>query len=203
MIFPLVVSNLNNINQLIHYNNSLLVIELQILLLHKTWGYYNIFDSKKSMGAYYWYFKIPQCGYVEHWLKNIAFYVQKHIAHHAVWYNFALVCDKPLGVPVFMRLVYWLCCWLYRDCKCGRLFRTASEIGHSSHLVAVTCKYKKLVYFTILWRLVYAYVTIRCFIVVWLRFLVRKYSNEHRVIHDYGLCAMVKTAQVCDLNSHV
>ena len=46
-----------------------------------------------------------------------------------------------------------------------------------------------------LWRLVYAYVTIRLFIVV--------YINEHRVVHDYGLCAMVKTAQDGDLNAHV
>ena len=33
----------------------------------------------KSMGAYYWYVKIPQCGYMEYGLKYIAFYVQKHI----------------------------------------------------------------------------------------------------------------------------
>ena len=33
----------------------------------------------------------------------------------------------------------------YRDCKCGWPFRTASEIGRSPHLVAVTWKYKKLI----------------------------------------------------------
>ena len=49
----------------------------------------------------------------------------------------------------------------------------------------------------------YAYVTIRLFIVVSLRLLARKYINEHRVVHDYGLCAMVKTAQNGDLNAHV
>ena len=32
-----------------------------------------------------------------------------------------------------------------RDCKCGWPFRTASEIGRSPHLVAVTWKYKKLI----------------------------------------------------------
>ena len=34
----------------------------QIFLLYKTWGYYNKCDSTKSMGTYYWYVKIPQCG---------------------------------------------------------------------------------------------------------------------------------------------
>ena len=49
----------------------------------------------------------------------------------------------------------------------------------------------------------YAYVTIWLFIVVKLRLLARKYINEHRVVHDYGLCAMVKTAQDGDLNAHI
>ena len=43
---------------------------------------------------------------------------------------------------------------------------TASEIGHSPHLVAVTWKYKKPCYFTIWWHLMCAYVTDRLFIVV-------------------------------------
>ena len=54
-----------------------------------------------------------------------------------------------------------------------------------------------------LWRLMYAYVTIRLFIVVWLRLLAREYINEHRVVHDYDLCAMVKTAQDGYLNANV
>ena len=33
--------------------------------------------------------------------------------------------------------------------------------------------------------------------------LARKYINEHRVVHDYDLCAMVKTAQDGDLKAHV
>ena len=32
----------------------------------------------ESMGAYYWYLKIPQCGLMEHEWKDVAFYVQKH-----------------------------------------------------------------------------------------------------------------------------
>ena len=41
-------------------------------------GYYNKFDPTKSIGAYYWYVKIPQLGYVGHELKCIASYVKKH-----------------------------------------------------------------------------------------------------------------------------
>ena len=32
------------------------------------------------MGAYYWYVKIPQSGYMEHELKDIAFFDKKHIS---------------------------------------------------------------------------------------------------------------------------
>ena len=38
---------------------------------------------------------------MEHGLKYITFYVQKHIAHHAMWYSSPLVRDKPLGAPGF------------------------------------------------------------------------------------------------------
>ena len=31
----------------------------------------------ESRGGYYWYVKIPQCGYMEHELKDIAFDVQQ------------------------------------------------------------------------------------------------------------------------------
>ena len=31
-------------------------------------------------GGYYWYVKIAQCRYMEHTLKDIVFYVEKHIA---------------------------------------------------------------------------------------------------------------------------
>ena len=39
-------------------------------------GCYNKFDSTKSSGVYYWYAKIPQCGYKEHGLKDIVLYVK-------------------------------------------------------------------------------------------------------------------------------
>ena len=79
----------------------------QILLLYKTWGCYNKFDSTKSFGVYYWYVKIPQCGYMENGLKDVAFYVQKHIAPWTICYNAPLVCDMPLWVPAFLKLVYY------------------------------------------------------------------------------------------------
>ena len=37
----------------------------------------------KSLGAYYWYVKMPICGYVEHGLEYFSFYIKKHIAHLA------------------------------------------------------------------------------------------------------------------------
>ena len=48
-----------------------------------------------------------------------------------------------------------------------------------------------------------AYVTDRLFIVVKPQLMARKHINEHHVVHDYGLWAMVKTAQDGDLNAHV
>ena len=41
------------------------------------------------------------------WIKDIAFYVQKYIAHGTVCYNFPLVRDKPQGALAFARLVFW------------------------------------------------------------------------------------------------
>ena len=37
----------------------------QILLLCKVLGYYNKFESMKSLGVCYWYVKMPRYGYVE------------------------------------------------------------------------------------------------------------------------------------------
>ena len=46
-----------------------------------------------------------------------------------------------------------------------------------------------------------AYVTIRLLIVVYPRLLARKHINEHRVVHDYWLYAMVKTIGVGNLDA--
>ena len=76
----------------------------QILLFYKTWQCKDKFDFTKSLGAYYLYFKIPQCS--EHGLKYVAFYVQKHIAQSSTCYNLPLFRDMPLGAPAFVKLVY-------------------------------------------------------------------------------------------------
>ena len=47
---------------------------------------------------------------MEHGLKHIKFYVQKHIAILAMCYNPALVRDKPLGAPASVKQVYWMAC---------------------------------------------------------------------------------------------
>ena len=55
---------------------------------------------------------------MEHGLKYIALYVQKHKAARAVGYKSPLVRGKPLGAPVFVRLVYSDSTWvqrIYRD----------------------------------------------------------------------------------------
>ena len=40
------------------------------------------------------------------WLKQITFYVQKHIATLALCYNSVLVPGKPLGAPASVKLLY-------------------------------------------------------------------------------------------------
>ena len=58
------------------------------------------------MKFYYWHAKIPQCRYVEHGLKDVAFfYVQKHIAPWAICYNSMLVRSIPPGAPPFVRSI--------------------------------------------------------------------------------------------------
>ena len=79
----------------------------QILLLYKTWRYYNNFDSTISLGIRYRCVKIPQCGYIEHGLKDIAFNVQKHITLCTVVVTSLLVRDKPLKAPASVKRVYW------------------------------------------------------------------------------------------------
>ena len=69
--------------------------------LHKTWRNCNKFDSMMLLRAYYGYVKTPQCGYMEDGLKDIKYYVQKHIAPQAICHNPTLVCIKPLGAPTY------------------------------------------------------------------------------------------------------
>ena len=62
--------------------------------------------------GYIWCVIIPQCWYMEHGLKYITFYFQKHIAPLTMCYNPLLVCNKLLGAPAFVKLVY---CWYTGD----------------------------------------------------------------------------------------
>ena len=75
----------------------------QIFLLHKTYGNYNKFYSLKSLMVYYWYVKKPQCGYMEHGLKDIKCHVQKHIAPQSICYNLKLIRNRPLGAPAYCK----------------------------------------------------------------------------------------------------
>ena len=61
----------------------------------------------KSLGVYYRWVKIQQYGYMEQVLKHITFYVQNHRAPQAMCYNPLLVRDKMLGVPAFVKLIYF------------------------------------------------------------------------------------------------
>ena len=79
----------------------------QILLWYKTWQYQTKVDSSKSLGVCYWCVKIPQCAYMEHGLKDIAFYVQKHITPCTVVITSLLVRDKLPGVPTSVKWVYY------------------------------------------------------------------------------------------------
>ena len=71
-----------------------------VVVLKQIWPY-------EIIGVFNWCVKMPQCVYVEHELKYITFYVQKHIAALAVCYNPALVRVKPLGAPTSLKLVYY------------------------------------------------------------------------------------------------
>ena len=83
MIFPLAVSSLNNANQLIHYNNQLVVVE----------QYYTNIAAIQNMGVLWqiWTYKIYwgillicQNTTMEHGLKDIALYVKKHTTPRVV-----------------------------------------------------------------------------------------------------------------------
>ena len=43
---------------------------------------------------------------MDHELKHISFYVQKHVVSMGMCYNPALVREKPLGVPASVKRIY-------------------------------------------------------------------------------------------------
>ena len=73
----------------------------------KHWGDYNKFDSMKSLRVCCWYVRIPQCGYMEHGLKDVVFLCSKYTySAMSNCYNALLVHDMPLWAPAFLGLVY-------------------------------------------------------------------------------------------------
>ena len=62
----------------------------------------------EPLGVYYWCVNKLQCGYMEHGLKHITFYVQKLTGPLAVCNDLTLVRDKALAAPGFVRLVQWI-----------------------------------------------------------------------------------------------
>ena len=78
-----------------------------MLLLYKSWRYYYKFDSKKSLGVYCRYVKMPLCSCEEHGLGYVTFYVQKHITHLVACSGSTLARYGPLGAPAFVTLAYW------------------------------------------------------------------------------------------------
>ena len=101
MIFPIAPGSPNDVCSLKCYTTQWQVYsDFSQIFLHKTWGNCNRFDSMKLLRVYYWHVKIP-CRYMEHGLKDIKRYVQKHIAHWAVCYNSPLVCNRLLGALAY------------------------------------------------------------------------------------------------------
>ena len=67
---------------------------------------YNKIDSMKYLGVYYRYVKMPRCGYLEHGLKyNVL--CSKPYSPVSACSGHALVGDRPLEAPAFVKLAYW------------------------------------------------------------------------------------------------
>ena len=96
--------NKNNVYQLISRTTNWRLYSnmSQILLLYTEWGYYNKFDSIKSLGVYYWYVKMPRCRCVEHGLEY--FFVLCSKTYSTL--GSVVLDDGPLGAPAFLKLAY-------------------------------------------------------------------------------------------------
>ena len=60
---------------------------------------------------------------MKHGLKDIAFYVQKHITPCTVVKTSLLVCDKPLEAPASVKRVYCHCIYIHPISHITRLYR--------------------------------------------------------------------------------
>ena len=106
-VFPLAMSNLNNVNQLIHYNYQLTepcrVIFHNYCCYIKHGGIITNLTLRNLQNATT---RMYHVRYLKYGSKDITFYVEKPTAHRTVCHNFSLVRDKLLGTPVFVKLVY-------------------------------------------------------------------------------------------------
>ena len=80
----------------------------QILLLCKTWGYYNKFDIIKPFRGCYRYVKrkYHNAGTGIYWAWIRIYYVLCYYSAFRGLFWSPLVCDKPLEVPPFVKLAY-------------------------------------------------------------------------------------------------
>ena len=111
----LAVSSPNTINSFMSHNNQLPVvkqyftniapIQRSMVVLQQIW-LTEIIGRMLLM----WMCQNITMQYMDHGLKLILFYVQKHIIAMGMCYNPALVRDKPLRAPASVKLVYEVWC---------------------------------------------------------------------------------------------
>ena len=70
---------------------------------------------------------------MDHGLKHITLYVQKHIAAFAMCYNPGIVHNKPLGAPPSVKLVYCACGWFSTDMY-GHIFGKSNDHVHTPYV---------------------------------------------------------------------
>ena len=176
-------------------------------MFHKTRGYHNKFDSTKSLKVCYWYFRTPQCGWMEHRLKGTQFYVQKRIAPRAICYNPPLVCDKLLEAPTFIRRVYLFSLQLW---KVGNvIFLIESEFSQGPTIELIWSFLLNAMSVHTIWKFsekkfyssvvqkqtMYNYWNIYDIITVRIEYLMNKYiSRALCFIHDTGLILDLRPA---------
>ena len=126
-----------------------------ILLLYKTWGHYNKFDSTKLRFCY-WCIQILQCRFMGHELKLITFYAQNDIAVFAICHDPRLVRDKPqlthksellsvycehlvfCGFKFFSEFKILYVCFLSNY---HAIYHDITDHGQMNHRSYIVCKY--------------------------------------------------------------
>ena len=92
---------------------------------YKVLGYYNKFDSMKSVGVYYWYVKMTRCGCVRHGIGYFSYYVKKTYSALGCLY-----CPLCRPTATFFAGTYYKAChhggryWVYHH---GALYLKSSH----------------------------------------------------------------------------